>query len=91
MYKRQVIVGGLKGRSDAHNFTGLPFLQNIPIIKRLASSTSNGTERDRLFVFIKPIILRDDKFKDLRVLSSIERREAELPSDLPYSEPVLIR
>ena len=86
-----VIVGGLKGRSDAHNFTGLPFLQNIPIIKRLASSTSNGTERDRLFVFIKPIILRDDKFKDLRVLSSIERREAELPSDLPYSEPVLIR
>lgn len=86
-----VIVGGLKGQNNANSVTGLPFLRNIPIIKRLTSSTNNGSEQNRLFVFIKPVILRDDKFKDLRVLSSIERRDAELPGDLPYSEPVLIR
>ncbi len=44
-----------------------------------------------IFVFIKPIILRDDKFKDLRFLSEQDRGQACIPCEFPQSQPVLIR
>ncbi len=86
-----VIVGGLKRQREASNVSGIPFLERIPIINRLTSNTADEMEDQRLFVFIKPVILRDDKFRDLRFLSEAERQAAKLPADLPYSEPVLIR
>jgi general secretion pathway protein D len=51
------------------------------------TSDSNVT----LFVFIRPVILRDDKFEDLKFLSEREVRAAGVPADLPQSEPLTIR
>jgi len=86
-----VIVGGLTSSSQASDFQGLPWIERIPILRRLASNETNENSDQRLFVFIKPVILRDDKFRDLRFLSKSERQAALLPDDLPHSEPVLIR
>jgi hypothetical protein len=44
-----------------------------------------------LFVFIRPVILRDDKFADLKFLSETDVKAAELPGDFPASEPLTIR
>ncbi len=86
-----VIVGGLTRRRFAGDLAGLPIIEKIPILNRLTSAQTEEDENQRLFVFIKPIILRDDKFRDLRFLSDTERRQACIPEDLPSSSPVLIR
>ncbi len=86
-----IIVGGLTRDNASDTLAGLPFIERIPILNRLTSSQTEEEGQQRLFVFIKPIILRDDKFRDLRFLSESERRDAGIPGDLPTSSPVLIR
>ncbi len=86
-----VIVGGLTRQRSSTDVQGIPFFENIPIFQLLNSNNSEGEREQRLFVFIKPIILKDDKFKDLRYLSGIEQREACVEGDFPSSSPVLIR
>jgi len=44
-----------------------------------------------LFVFIRAVVLRDDKFAGLKVLSRHASSRAELTDDFPISEPVEIR
>ena len=44
-----------------------------------------------MFVFLRPIILRDDKFHDLKFLSNSDMGRAEMPGDLPQSEPLLMK
>lgn len=85
-----IIVGGLTRKSLTQNLDGLPFIERIPILSRLTSNEAQSSSDQRLFIFIKPTILRDDKFKDLRFVSELERRDACIPDDLPPSEPMLI-
>jgi general secretion pathway protein D len=86
-----IIVGGLTRRRLASEIQGIPFLERIPIINLLGGNQTNAFEEQRLFVFIKPIILRDDRFKDLRYLSEVDRNTACIPDDMPQSGPLLIR
>lgn len=86
-----IIVGGLKRRQHVDSVTGIPILERIPVVNRLTSRQGIRSVDQHLFVFIKPIILRDDKFRDLRFLSELERREACIPDDLPQSGPALVR
>ena len=86
-----VIVGGLKTTQLTDDLTGIPIIENIPILRLLGSNHIDTTSDSRLYVFIKPTILRDDKFRDLRFLSKLERREAKINDDFPSSEPVLVR
>lgn len=80
----------LTRRRNAQGDIGIPFLKNLPILNKIGSETDNAEEQ-RFFIFIKPIILRDDKFRDLRYISETERRAACIPDDLLASQPVLIR
>ena len=85
-----IVVGGLKRSSDRDTFTGVPWAEKIPVLRELTSlSTSNGTTTS-FFLFIRPKILRDSRFRDLRYLSDIEASDAEIPSDAPTSGPILI-
>jgi type II secretory pathway component GspD/PulD (secretin) len=86
-----VVVGGLSRKRRADDLTGLPIIEHIPILNRLTSSEVDSEDESKLFVFIKPIILRDDKFRDLRFLSGEEQKQACIPGDFPSSSPVLIR
>ena len=57
----------------------------------LCSECGNAVLTDTtLFVFIKPVILRDDKFQDLRYLSDREVKRAEIPENYPQSRPIPI-
>ena len=85
------IVGGLTRVSQSEDIIGIPFIENIPLLRRLFGRETDGWETQRIYVFIKPIILRDDRFRDLRFLSEVERSNACIPGDLPQSFPLMIR
>ncbi|MEM8782385.1 MAG: secretin N-terminal domain-containing protein [Planctomycetota bacterium] len=85
-----IVVGGLTSQDDSETVSKIPLLGDLPIIGVLFRQTTTNDERGTLFVFLRPTILADDDFADLRGLSDGKLREAGLPSNEPYDEPDLI-
>lgn len=85
-----VIVGGLKRRDKSETVTKVPLLGDIPILGHLFRSTTLTDVESALFIFIRPVILRDDRFLDLKYLSDWDLRQAEMPASLPPVEPMLM-
>jgi len=85
-----VIVGGLSQKNEAYEINSIPILENIPVIRELVSLQTEDWAETSLFVFLKPVILREDKFKDLRFVSDAALAEADLPTNFPQNEPILI-
>ncbi|MGB7158821.1 MAG: secretin N-terminal domain-containing protein, partial [Tepidisphaeraceae bacterium] len=85
-----IVVGGLSVRNLRTTVDSIPILGQIPILKYLFSNTSKTATDTTLFVFIRPVILREDKFEDLKYLSATKREQAALPDDFPVSQPIAI-
>ncbi len=85
-----VIVGGLTTKNESYEIDSIPFLELIPIVKDLSSLQRDNWQQTSLFVFLKPIILREDKFKDLRFLSDVQLRKADRPGNFPVNQPLTI-
>ena len=86
-----IVVGGLKRFSDSDTFTGVPWLEKIPVLRELSSQTTESKTSTSFFLFIRPKILRDSRFRDLRYLSDIEAQLAQIQGDAPPSRPMLIQ
>jgi len=86
-----VVIGGINRDSESSNKSAIPWLGEIPILEYLFSSRSSNTNRSTLFVFLRPIVLRDDQFKDLRFYSERDGEAAGIPGDYPKSEPLLLQ
>ena len=86
-----IIVGGVNLEQLNDEVDAVPILGQIPILKYLFSSRSESYASTTLFVFLRPVILRDDRFLDLRDLSEADLRDAGLPGNLPASEPMIVR
>jgi general secretion pathway protein D len=87
---KTVVVGGLKGITQGDTFNGVPWTQHIPIIRQLTSLTTDTQTTTSFFLFIRPKILRDSRFRDLRYLSDVDAQKADIPGDYPQSSPILI-
>ncbi|WP_146455335.1 secretin N-terminal domain-containing protein [Rubripirellula tenax] len=87
---KTVVVGGLKRVGDSSTFTGVPWAEKIPLLRELTSMTTSDQSTTSFFLFIRPKILRDSKFRDLKYLSDIEAQDAQIPGDDPESGPILI-
>ncbi|MEM8736536.1 MAG: hypothetical protein AAGG44_20060, partial [Planctomycetota bacterium] len=87
---KTVVVGGLKRISDSDTFTGLPWAEKIPLIRELTSRTDRNHQTTSFFLFIRPMVLRDGRFADLRFLSDEQAAEMCLPTDYPVSFPEMI-
>ncbi|MEO1237770.1 MAG: secretin N-terminal domain-containing protein, partial [Planctomycetota bacterium] len=85
-----IVVGGLTRADDTETVSKVPFLGDIPLVGELFKSTTRAEDETTLFVFLRPTILADDDFADLRGLSEPRLREAGLPGNDPYDEPALI-
>lgn len=85
-----IIVGGLNSSNFSETIQKVPLLGDIPGLEYLFSNRTNNTSDSTLFVFIRPVILRDDQFQDLKFLSKSALRQAELPSNDPESVPLMI-
>ncbi|MFN3166635.1 MAG: secretin N-terminal domain-containing protein [Phycisphaeraceae bacterium] len=86
-----IVVGGLTREIDSETIQRIPLLGQIPIVE-YAFSQRNTTKRQiTVFVFLRPVILRDDKFADLKLLSGGAAGHAKLPADFPTSLPIEVR
>ena len=86
-----IVVGGLNRRNFNQTVDSVPFLGEIPVLKYLFSNQTKMDASTTLFVFIRPVILRDDQFADLKFLSEEDVRAAGMAGDYPVSEPLIIR
>ncbi|MEM6777274.1 MAG: secretin N-terminal domain-containing protein [Planctomycetota bacterium] len=87
---KTVVVGGLKRLGIDNDFIGIPWAEHIPVIRELTSRTDDTYRTTSFFLFIRPLVLRDSRFADLRYLSQTEADEACIPGDYPTSRPELI-
>ena len=85
------MVGGLNRRNLTDDRDAVPILGQIPVLKYLFSNRVRTESNATLFVFLRPVILRDDEFEDLKFLSEREAMDAGIPGDYPRSEPVAMR
>ena len=85
-----VVIGGLSSTEYGESVSRVPILGQIPILEYLFSSRSKSNSETTFFVFIKPLILRDDGFQDLKYLTRRDLAAAGLPGDYPQSEPLLM-
>jgi type II secretory pathway component GspD/PulD (secretin) len=85
-----VIVGGLNRTNNAEDAEGLPLLVRLPVVKYLAGNHSRANSQTTLFVFLKPTILRDDKFHDLKFLSDRDLHDAGTRGNYPHSGALLV-
>jgi general secretion pathway protein D len=83
-----IVVGGLSVRNNREATDSVPIIGDIPIIGWLVGTRSASRTDTTLFVFIRPTVLRDDKFQDLKYLSERKLRAASLPGDFPESAPI---
>lgn len=80
-----IIIGGLNRKSENESVSSVPVLGSIPLLKYLFSSRSKDSSTSTLFVFLRPIILRDDQFEDLKYYSERDARAAGIAGDFPVS------
>ena len=85
-----IVVGGLNRTQALDVVNAVPLLGDIPILGNLFRSRTENNSTTTLFVFIRPTILRDDQFRDLRYLSERDVKAAGLPDGFPKSEPLVV-
>lgn len=85
-----VIVGGLKRVGDAATTSGVPYIEQVPVLRELTSNTSDGRQTTSFFLFIRPQILIDDRFADLKFFSEKSAVGAGMGGEHPVSRPVMV-
>ncbi len=86
-----IVVGGLNSTNTSAGRQTIPFIGDIPVIRHLFSQQNRADSHSTLFVFIRPLILRDDQFQDLKLISEQDAKAAGLSGDFPMSQPLLMR
>lgn len=86
-----IVVGGLSVKNLRRTMDSIPFVGDIPGLGLLFGTRTKSVTDTTLFVFIRPVILRDDKFEDLKQLSAQSGQAAGLPPDYPHSKPIPTR
>jgi general secretion pathway protein D len=85
-----IVVGGLNRMDQSSTVTGIPLLDQIPLVNLATSNRTDNKAMQSLFVFIRPIVMRDDEFEDLKYLSARDNLKTKIPEDEPSSEPLVI-
>ena len=79
-----VVVGGLIVENESDTVSEVPLLGRIPVLGALFQNSSASRSKSRIFAFIRPVILRDDAFRDLKYMSTAAMKETELDNqDFP--------
>jgi general secretion pathway protein D len=86
-----IIIGGLDSSNFNETVNTIPVLGEIPVLKWFFGTTNRDRHDSTLFVFLRPIILRDDRFQDLKYLSERDTKLAGMSPDDPPSEPMVIQ
>ncbi|TVQ63712.1 MAG: hypothetical protein EA378_01175 [Phycisphaerales bacterium] len=85
-----IVVGGIRINDVRETVVKVPFIGEIPILGHLFRDTREVANDAMLYVFIRPRIMRDDTFRDLRLMTEGPQASVGLPADLPLIQPVSI-
>ncbi|QQE12589.1 hypothetical protein JD969_03735 [Planctomycetota bacterium] len=85
-----IIVGGVKRIDQSEGKSAVPILGELPVLEYLFGSRENKHSESVMYVFIRPIILRDDDFSDLKYFSNRSLGQANMDASYPVSEPLLM-
>ncbi|MEK6677565.1 MAG: secretin N-terminal domain-containing protein [Planctomycetota bacterium] len=75
-----VITGGLAVDNKSDSKSEVPYLGRIPLLGKLFQNSTRKKNQTKIFAFIRPVILRDDEFADLKFLSLKDTEAAEVNS-----------
>jgi len=83
-----VVLGGLVGDRQEKSVDSVPLLGDIPLVGALFRRRSSSSIKETMYIFIRPVILRDPSFQDLIYLSDKDIREARLKRDEYPTNPL---
>lgn len=86
-----IAVGGIELTTEGYSETGIPLLSDVPILGEAFKNRSKSSSRTRFYVFIRPTILRDRDFEDLKYLSDRDVADTGIDDGWPVPEPRVIR
>ncbi len=86
-----VVTGGLIVDNFSDTVNEVPLLGRIPVLGFLFQNSSKQKTKTKIFAFIRPVILRDDQFEDLKSITLKDSQAAELPSEKVLSGPLWMR
>lgn len=70
-----VVIGGLKSSESSKSVSKIPLLGDIPLIGELFKSQRTVERRTNLYIFLRPKIMKDANFDDLKA-ESVKRLDA---------------
>ncbi len=73
-----VVVGGLVVENESDSVDEIPVLGRIPLLGALFQNSAASKSQTRVYAFIRPVVLRDDQFKDLKFITERDLEAAEL-------------
>lgn len=83
-----IVSGGIRTSNESISSDAVPILGGIPLLGQLFRNDRESSGESTIFVFIKPTILRNESFEDLKLLSQPDIEEAELDSGAPPSRMI---
>jgi MSHA biogenesis protein MshL len=84
-----VITGGLVVDNDSDSTSEVPWLGRIPGIGWAFQSQNEQHTKTRVYAFIRPVILREDKLEQLKFITLKDVEAAGLTgSDTPPRKPL---
>jgi general secretion pathway protein D len=85
-----IVVGGLTREDVNDTVSKVPWLGDIPLLGYIFSSRTKNNTQSTLFVFVRPVILRDDQFEDIKFYSRRDQDKAGV-AQMPTSSPKWMR
>jgi len=85
-----VALGGLVAQQDDKSVDKVPFFGDLPVLGELFKNRRSTSSYTTLYIFIRPVILRDLGFRDLQLLSEDDLRAAEVGDGFPSNPMKLL-
>ena len=94
-----ILLGGMIEENDQITKTGIPFLNDVPLLGRLFGNTSNKRDRTEIIVLITPRVISSvedarqmtaeyrDKFESLAPLRNAQPAPTPTPAPVPAAAP----
>ncbi|CAG0974582.1 Secretin GspD 2 [Planctomycetaceae bacterium] len=84
-----IVIGGLKSAESSKSVSKIPFLGDIPLIGELFKSQRTVSRVTNLYIFVRPRIMRDANFKDLKdrsleVLNEADKKMLNVPANKEF-------
>ncbi len=81
-----LLVGGLTRENQQKSRSEVPLLADIPILGELFRVRSDSTSKSVLYIFLRPVILREDRFAYLKYVSGEALKKAKIAPGIPVME-----